>query len=85
MTSMNQEEIYSNVVSIICQHSKNKEAIKSVTKETDIYQDLQVNSARFVDIILDFEDKFGCEIADEDADGINTIGDAIELVQKNLH
>jgi acyl carrier protein len=56
-----------------------------LSPETHIINDLQVNSARLVDIVLDFEDTFDLEISDDDADKINTIGDAVKLVKDLLH
>jgi acyl carrier protein len=82
---MEQAEIYTNVVRIISKHAKNEEALKSISTDTHIVKDLQVNSARLVDIVLDFEDTFNLEISDDDADRINTIGDAVKLVKELMH
>lgn len=82
---MNRTEIYDNVVGIISKHAKNQAALSSMTETTNILKDLQVNSARLVDIVLDFEDTFDLEISDDDADKIQTIGDAVTLVEKLLH
>ncbi len=79
---METNEIYQDVVSIVSKHAKNQDALKALSNETHILNDLQVNSARLVDIVLDFEDKFDLEISDDDADSISTIGDAVELVKK---
>lgn len=76
------QEIYNNVVEIISKHAKNQAALGGVGPQTNILNDLQVNSARLVDIVLDFEDKFDIEISDDDADKIATIGDAVSLVEK---
>jgi acyl carrier protein len=56
-----------------------------VTQDTDILTDLKVNSARLVDVVLAFEDTFGIEVADEDADSVNTVGDAVRLICSKLH
>ncbi|SME95929.1 phosphopantetheine-binding protein [Pseudobacteriovorax antillogorgiicola] len=82
---MENQKIYDDVVKIISKHAKNQEALASLNQDTHILNDLQVNSARLVDIILDFEDAFDLEIEDDDADEINTIGDAVQLVQKLVH
>jgi len=79
------QEVFNNVVSIISKHAKNQSALEALTSETNILNDLQVNSARLVDIVLDFEDKFDLEISDDDADKIETIGDAVNLVEKLLN
>ena len=59
---------------------KNQEALDSVGDSTNILKDLKVNSARLVDIILEFEDAFNIEVEDEDADAVNTVGDAVRLI-----
>ena len=84
MTEVNQE-IFKEVVGIIAKHAKNQDALSGVTMETSIANDLQVNSARFVDIILDFEDKYDLEIDDDAADNIERIGDAVNLIQSMVH
>jgi acyl carrier protein len=82
---MTNEIIYENVVTIISKHARNQGALKALSDQTNILNDLQVNSARLVDIVLDFEDKFDLEISDDDADKIETIGDAVSLVKRLIH
>ena len=77
---MTRDEIFAKVIEIIQPFVKNQEAFESVGDNTNILQDLQVNSARLVDIILDFEDAFDIEVEDEDADAVNTVGDAVQLI-----
>ena len=59
---MTKDEIFTKVVEIVRPFVKNPEALESVNENTNILQDLKVNSARLVDIILDFEDAFGIEV-----------------------
>ena len=47
---------------------------------TRIIEDLGVNSARLVDIVLEFEDQFGISIDDEAADKVRTVGDAVQMI-----
>lgn len=77
---MTRDEVFAKVVEIISPFAKDKEALAQVTEETNILQDLKVNSARLVDVILEFEDAFDIEVEDEDADAVNTVGDAVELI-----
>jgi len=58
--------------------------LEKATAETRIIDDLRVNSARLVDIIIKCEDVFGFSIDDEEADRISTIGDAVTLIQKKI-
>jgi acyl carrier protein len=78
---MSQEEVVmKQIVEIVTPFVKNKSALASITPETSILDDLKVNSARLVDIVLAFEDVFEIEIDDDDADKVRTIGDATKLV-----
>lgn len=81
---MTQEEIFAKVIEIVRPFVKNQEALDSVDENTNILQDLKVNSARLVDIILDFEDAFDIEVEDEDADAVNTVGDAVRLIASKV-
>jgi acyl carrier protein len=77
---MSQQETFEKVVEILKPHVKNQEAFAQVGLETNILEDLKVNSARLVDVVLAFEDEFGIEIADDDVDEVNTVGDAVRLI-----
>lgn len=82
---MEQTQIFSEVVNILKPYVKNESALSGITEDTHILDDLKVNSARLVDIIIKCEDIFGIEIDDDDADTIRTLGDAIAVVKKKLH
>ena len=56
----------------------------SIHVEMDFVQDLQVNSAHMVDIILDIEDRFDIVINDDAIGTINTIQDSIDLILNQL-
>ncbi len=77
---MNETEVYEKVVKVISPFAKNAEALENVSAETNILDDLQVNSARLVDIVQEFEDEFDIEVEDEAADSIVTVGDAVKLI-----
>jgi acyl carrier protein len=63
---------------------KNEDALQAVSMETNILDDLKVNSARLVDVVIAFEDEFDIEIDDEDVDTVNTVGDAVKLISEKL-
>ena len=65
---MTEEKILEKVVEILKPYAKDPDALASVSLETNILSGLKVNSARLVDVVLAFEDAFGIEVADEDAD-----------------
>ena len=81
---MNHEEAFEKVVKILTPHVKNQEALESASDDPNILDDLKVNSARLVDVVIAFEDEFDIEIADEDVDSVNTVGDAVNLISAKL-
>jgi acyl carrier protein len=81
---MSQDEIFEQVVKILTPYVKNQEALDGVGMSTHILDELKVNSARLVDVVLEFEDAFDIEIADEDVDSVETVGNAVELIASKL-
>lgn len=81
---MQAQEIQEKVINLIRPYAKNMDDANSINADTKILEDLGVNSARLVDIILAFEDEFNIEVEDEAADEIWTVGDAINLVQAKV-
>ena len=81
---MPEQNILAKVVEILKPHAKDADALAKVSLETNILTGLKVNSARLVDVVLAFEDAFGIEVADDDADRVETVGDAVRLIQGKL-
>ena len=81
---MEQSEVLERVVKILTPWAKNEQALANVAMETSILDDLKVNSARLVDVVIAFEDEFDIEIEDEDVDSVNLVGDAVRLISAKL-
>ena len=81
---MESTEVLEKVVKILTPYVKNQQALDSVSKATHILDELKVNSARLVDVVLEFEDALDIEIADDDVDKVETVGNAVELIQAKL-
>jgi acyl carrier protein len=81
---MKEGEVFEKVVKILTPYVKNQEALDSIGLETHILDDLKVNSARLVDVVLEFEDAFDIEIADDDVDSVETVGNAVELIESKI-
>ena len=77
---MEAREIQERGIEILSPYAKVPEALAAAGPATKILDDLKVNSARLVDVVLAFEDEFDIEIADEDVDSVNTIGDCVKLI-----
>ena len=81
---MEQTEIFEQVVKILTPYVKNQQALERASMTTNILDDLKVNSARLVDVVLEFEDAFNIEIDDDDVDKVETIGNAVELIEAKI-
>ncbi|MDD3807711.1 MAG: phosphopantetheine-binding protein [Candidatus Marinimicrobia bacterium] len=77
---MEEKVVLEKVMEILKPYVREPEDLKNATKETDILNDLKVNSSRLVDIILAIEDEFDIEVSDDEADEVQTIGDVISLI-----
>lgn len=51
-----------------------------ITPEARFREDLEADSLDIVELIMAFEDKFGSEISDEDAQNISTVGEAVSYI-----
>lgn len=80
---MTKQEILEKVSEILLKYTNQEDLMgKSISMETSILEDLKINSARFIDIILDFEDTFDIEIADDLADQIATVGESVDAIYR---
>lgn len=74
-------KIQEKVVEIVCDQlgvSKDK-----VTPETSFINDLGADSLDTVELVMEFEEEFDINIPDEDAEKIQTVGDAIKYIEEN--
>jgi len=55
-----------------------------VTGETSFVNDLGADSLDTVELVMEFEDEFDISIPDEDAEKIQTVGQAIDYVEAHL-
>ncbi len=52
-----------------------------VTPNARFREDLEADSLDLVELIMEFEEKFGGEISDEEAQKITTVGDAVKYLE----
>jgi acyl carrier protein len=55
---------------------------EKVTPEASFVEDLGADSLDTVELVMAFEEEFGIEIPDEDAEGLQTVGDAIKYLKE---
>jgi acyl carrier protein len=77
--SFSKEDTLCRVIDIIAE--KLSLPAENITEEST-FKDLGADSLDIVEIIMKFEENFGIEIKDSDAEQINTIGEAVSLINK---
>lgn len=77
---MTEQEAFETVLEIVRPFVRNHEKFKTADASTRIWEDLQVNSSRFIDILLAIEETFDLEIAFEKFEGASTVGDVAKLL-----
>tara|TARA_B100001142_G_scaffold133213_1_gene134638 strand:+ start:225 stop:455 length:231 start_codon:yes stop_codon:yes gene_type:complete len=55
----------------------------AITEEAHFVNDLGADSLDTVELIMEFEEEFGIEIPDEDAENITTVSSAIKYIDDN--
>ncbi len=55
-----------------------------VTPEARFREDLEADSLDLVELIMAFEERFGGEISDEDAQKITTVGEAVAYIEEHM-
>ncbi len=59
--------------------------MEKVTDEASFVEDLGADSLDTVELVMAFEEEFGVEIPDEEAEQITTVGEAVDLVELKLN
>ena len=81
---MNKEELITKLKTIIAPYIQDEEAFKNLTEDTDFVNDLKINSANLVDIILDIEDAFDIRLENEDMEQMLDVKSAMKIVTQKL-
>ena len=57
---------------------------ETITPDSKFQADLGADSLDLVELIMEFEERFGGEISDEDAQKITTVGQAVQYVEERM-
>ncbi len=58
--------------------------IEKLRDDANFVQDLGADSLDVVELVMAFEEEFGIEIPDEDAEKIRTVGDVIKYLKERV-
>ena len=79
---MSENDIADRVKKIVVEHL-GVDADK-VTDSANFIEDLGADSLDTVELVMAFEEEFGCEIPDDAAETILSVKDAIDYIEKNV-
>lgn len=81
---MNQEERYQILRDIVKIYLPEDVTADDIVPESNFVSELNINSANLVDIVLDVEDKFDIRLENEDMDQMQTVNDALVIIETKL-
>lgn len=79
---MTTEQIQAKSIEIVAQQMGVDNS--AITRETHFINDLNADSLDLVELVMEFEDEFELSIPDEEAEKIQTVGQAIDWLAEKL-
>lgn len=77
---MTSEQMRDKLEKIVDTYIPEGEKPEQLSDDMDLMEDLHINSAHLIDIILDIEDAFDIEISDEEAENMLTLRAALHII-----
>ncbi len=75
------DEIQDKVIEIVAEQMGVDKS--EITRETSFVNDLNADSLDTVELVMEFEDEFELSIPDEEAEKIQTVGQAIDYIKEH--
>jgi len=81
---MTRKELITKLKKIVKPYVQDQEAFMNLSEESDFINDLKINSANLVDVILDVEDEFNIEIDNESMEKMLSVKAALDIIENKL-
>lgn len=78
------EELIPSLKKIVKPYIQDEEAFENLNENTDFINDLKINSANLVDVILDVEDEYDIIIDNESMEQMTSVKNAMEVIKAKL-
>ena len=82
---MEKELLIEKLKEVVKPYVQDQIAFEQLTEDTDFINDLKVNSANLIDIVLDVEDVFDIEIDNESMEQMLNVKKAVEIIQVKMN
>lgn len=79
-----EEERYQKLKTIVQAYLPEDVSVDAIQLQSNFTQELNINSANLVDIVLDVEDEFDIMLENEDMDGMQTVEDALRIIDTKI-
>ncbi len=79
---MSDSSIEQRVIEIVVEHLGGEP--EKITLESSFVDDLKADSLDTVELVMAFEEAFSIDIPDEGANTIQTVGDAVSFIEKQM-
>jgi acyl carrier protein len=77
-------ELRKEIIEILKRYAINKKIFENLPENPHITNDLKINSARLVDIVIDMEEKFNIEIENENLKKLIYLNDIVTLIENKI-
>ena len=81
---MTREDLVVSLQKIVKPYAQDQNAFNNLSEETDFINDLKINSANLVDVILDVEDEFDIEIDNDSMEKMLSVKAALDIIETKL-
>lgn len=79
---MKNTDSYTELLAIITPYLPEDIDPGSIDENSHLIQELNINSAHLVDIVLDLEDRYDILLEDHEMQKMQTVGDALEIINQ---